>query len=145
MQNRYIAAALIGAAFLWLSLSAAEQTEERFKTRLAPVAIDLAMRANTAGSGSAAAVLAGNKLSITGSFDGLRTPATVAHLHQGRGTGVRGPAIFDLTVTRATKGSISGSFELTADQVDSLRKGRLYVQINSEKAPDGNLWGWLLH
>ena len=107
--------------------------------------MDLAMRANIAGGGSATAILAGNKLSITGSFEGLRTPATIAQLHQGRGTGVRGPAIFDLTVTRATNGSISGSFELTAEQVENLRKGRFYVQINSEKAPDGNLWGWLLH
>ena len=142
---RYTAMALIGAGLAWLGLTAATQNEERYKTRLAPVAIDLAMRANIAGNGTAAAVLAGNKLSINGSFEGLRTPATVAHLHQGRGTGVRGPIVFDLIVTRATSGSISGSFELTAEQVESLRKGRFYVQINSEKAPDGNLWGWLLH
>jgi hypothetical protein len=25
-----------------------------------------------------------------------------------------------------------------------LRKGMVYVQIHSEGAPDGNLWGWLL-
>ena len=33
---------------------------------------------------------------------------------------------------------------LTAEQVESLRKGKLYIQIDSEKASDGNLWGWLL-
>ena len=27
--------------------------------------------------------------------------------------------------------------------VADLEKGRLYVQLHSEKAPDGNLWGWL--
>ncbi len=39
---------------------------------------------------------------------------------------------------------VSGSFDLTASQVADLEKGRLYVQLHSEKAPDGNLWGWLL-
>jgi len=28
--------------------------------------------------------------------------------------------------------------------VTDLEKGRFYVQLHSEKAPDGNLWGWLL-
>jgi hypothetical protein len=47
-------------------------------------------------------------------------------------------------VTKAISGSVTGTLELTAQQVQSLRAGRLYVQIHSEKAPDGNLWGWLL-
>lgn len=102
------------------------------------------MQASVAGTGSASAVLTGSKLSITGSFEGLRSPATVAHLHEGLATGVRGPAILDLTVSKATGGTIAGSFDLSAEQAESLKKGRLYIQISSEKAPDGNLWGWLL-
>jgi phosphoglycerate kinase len=31
-----------------------------------------------------------------------------------------------------------------AKQVAALRAGHLYVQVNSEKAPNGNLTGWLL-
>jgi CHRD domain len=58
--------------------------------------------------------------------------------------GVNGPAIGDLTISKAASGTISGSFELTPQQLSSLRKGGLYVQIHSEKAPDGVLWGWLL-
>jgi hypothetical protein len=41
-------------------------------------------------------------------------------------------------------GTLSGSIDLTPEQLQSLRKGQLYLQISSEKAPDGNLWGWLL-
>jgi len=41
---------------------------------------------------------------------------------------------------RLTSGTVSGSFDLTLNKSDGLRKGRLYVQIDSEKAPDGNLW-----
>ena len=103
------------------------------------------MRATVAGTGSATAVLTGTKVTINGTFEGLRSPATVAHLHLSRVAGVRGPAVFDLTVTHGVSGTISGSFDLSADQVESLKKGKFYIQIHSEKAPDGNLWGWLMH
>ena len=56
---------------------------------------------------------------------------------------MRGAPIGDLTATAATSGTITGSIELTKEQVDDLADGRLYVQLHSEKAPDGNLWGWL--
>jgi len=68
----------------------------------------------------------------------------VARLHRGLATGVRGSAFQDLTVSKATTGTITGSIDLTPEQVQSLKKGQLYIQIYSEKAPDGNLWGWLL-
>jgi hypothetical protein len=28
--------------------------------------------------------------------------------------------------------------------MSALQKAQIYVQIDSEKAPKGNLWGWLL-
>ena len=40
-------------------------------------------------------------------------------------------------------GEITGVVELTPAQIDDLEKGCVYVQLHSEKAPDGNLWGWL--
>ena len=49
-----------------------------------------------------------------------------------------------LTVSKALKGTLSGSIDLTPAQVQALKKGQLYVQISSEKAPDGNLWGWFV-
>ena len=128
---------------LSLGLSVGAQGGGTFKARLSPVPIDATMAANVAGSGSVTAVLTGAKLSITGTFEGLRSPATVAHVHSGR-KGVRGPSVFDLTVTKATSGAIAGNLTLTREQVADLNAGKLYVQIHSEKAPDGNLWGWLL-
>jgi hypothetical protein len=141
MQQRFVALA-IGIGFALCAADA--QSPQTFRARLAPVAIDAAMKANVTGSGSLTAVLTGSKLTVSGKFDGLRGPATVAHIHQGSATGVRGPAILDLSVSKATSGAISGSFGLTPEQVENLHKGRWYVQIHSEKAPDGNLWGWLL-
>ena len=102
------------------------------------------MRNTVAGSGSASATLAGARLSITGTFDGLKSPATSATVHSGVAKGVRGDSIGKLTATGATKGTISGSLDLSPDQLKSLREGRLYLEVASEKAPEGNLWGWLL-
>jgi len=96
------------------------------------------------GIGTATAVLTGNKLTVTGTFELLRTPATAVRLHNGVATGARGPAIHDLTISKAVSGTISGSADLTTQEVENLRKGRLYIQIYSEKPPDGTLWGWLL-
>ena len=115
-----------------------------YRARLSVVPIDVAMQATVAGSGSATATLKGNTLTITGTFTGLRTPATVVRLHRGPKTAMRGPTIGDLTATNATSGSITGTIELTTQQIDDLAAGRLYLQLHSEKAPDGNLWGWLL-
>ena len=90
------------------------------------------------------ATLGGTKLTITGTFEGLKSAATIAQVHQGLMTGVRGPVVFDLTITKANKGSLSGTFDLTPEQVNLLRSGRLYIQIHSQSSPDGSLWGWLL-
>lgn len=139
-----VAAAVIIAVFLSVSHSGAAQNEEKFRARLSRVPIDATMRASVTGTGSVSAVLVGTKLSITGTFEGLQGPATAARLHEGLSTGVRGSAFHDLTVSKATAGTVTGSFDLTPAQVESLKKGKLYVQIHSEKAPDGNLWGWLL-
>ena len=58
--------------------------------------------------------------------------------------GVRGDAISELSVEASVSGTFSGNVELTQEQVQRLRQGRLYIQIHSEAAPEGNLWGWLL-
>jgi hypothetical protein len=116
----------------------------QYRARLSVVPIDIPMQSAIAGSGSATATLKGTTLTVTGAFTGLRTPATVVRVHRGPRTAMRGPAIGDLTTTAATNGSITGSIELTKEQIDDLAAGRLYIQLHSQKAPDGNLWGWLL-
>jgi len=122
------------------------QASKTFKGRIAPVPIDISMQATIAGTGSVTAVLTGARLSVTGTFDGLKSPATIAQVHKSPVRGVRGPVVFDLVVkaTDAASGTLSGSADLTPLQIADLEKGRLYVQVHSEKAPDGNLWGWLM-
>jgi hypothetical protein len=139
---RLAAVTLFAAAIF--SGSSFAQAPATFKVRLSPVPMDAPMRATVAGVGNATGTLQGMKLTIMGSFEGLKSPATIAQIHRSVAAGVRGPAILDLTVTKSTSGMVGGSVDLNAEQVESLRKGQLYIQIHSEKAPDGNLWGWLL-
>jgi hypothetical protein len=148
--GRLLANAIFLAAPLLslVSASAAQngQSAESFKARLSPVPINISMMSTIAGSGSLTATLQGKQLTIQGTFEGLRSPATTVQIRRGP-KGIPGPAIIDLrdlTLTKGQKGTVSGTIELTPDQIADLRNGRLYVQIQSERAPDGNLWGWLL-
>ena len=101
------------------------------------------MQATIAGKGSATAALTGTKLSISGTFAGLKSPATVARVHVAP-RGLRGPARFELQVTGGTSGTVTGALDLTPTQIKDLTSSRFYIQLHSEKAPEGNLWGWLL-
>jgi hypothetical protein len=149
MNIRFLIRAAVASftgAVLVLSLlsAAAAQNEVRYKVRLAPVPMDIAMRSTVAGTGSATAVLKGTSLTISGTFDGLRSPATTARLHDGPTMGLRGMPFADLMISKATSGTISGSVTLSSEQARALERGRVYLQISSERAPDGNLWGWLI-
>jgi hypothetical protein len=139
-----VAALAFGAGLLlsttWL---AGAQSTRTFTARLSVVPIDLAMQATIAGSGSATAELKGRTLTINGDYKGLKTPATVVRLHRGP-KGIRGPAVADLKASGGTSGTISGSIEVTPQQIEDLGRSWFYIQLHGEKAPDGNLWGWLL-
>jgi hypothetical protein len=132
-----------GVLLLATQAFAAAQGGEVYRARLSVVPLDVAMQANVAGLGQVTATLAGNRLTVTGDASGLRSPATTVAIHRGP-KGIPGPAILQLTVTKATNATISGTLDLSAQQVADLRGEQLYVQLNSERAPEGNLRGWLL-
>jgi hypothetical protein len=115
----------------------------QYRARLSMVPTDLAMQATIAGSGSATASLKGSTLTINGTFTGLKTPATAVRVHRSAKPGMRGAPIGELKATPETGGTITGSIELTKEQIDDLAAGRLYIQLHSQRAPDGNLRGWL--
>ena len=132
------------ACALTLISSAAQQAPTKFSARLSRAAIDAAELSKVAGGGSVRAELQGMTLTIDGKYSGLLSRATRAHLDRGAEKGLRGRAMFDLTLTPGTEGAISGTVTLTKSQIEDLRLGRFYVQVDSESAPDGNLWGWVL-
>jgi hypothetical protein len=136
------------AALVASAVPLTAQGNDKFAARLSAVPIaGPNNRGDVTGKGAATGTLSGRKLTINGTFEGLPAAATIARLHQGIAKGARGAAITDLTISKGTSGTLSGSVDLTQPQVDALRQGKLYIQIHGEKgvAPDGsNLWGWLL-
>lgn len=139
--------AVIAVATLSAGRTASAQTTN-YKARLAPVPV-ANLREGITGLGSATATLAGRSLSVRGTFEGMKSAATIAQIHLGP-RGIRGPVMFDLKLafdlklTKGTSGTLTGTFTLTPEQVEAVKAGRFYIQVHSESAPDGNLWGWLL-
>jgi hypothetical protein len=142
-RARVCAAAV--AALVAIAAGAAARAAETFDVRLTTVPIEAATRAAVTGSGAATATLDGSKLALRGRFGGLHGAATSAELHAGPATGVRGPVLATVTVPSAVEGTFSAEITLTPQQIEALRAGHVYLQIQSASAPEGNLWGWLLH
>ncbi len=138
------ASILLGACFLGVLLGAAAPASTTFQFRLSPGPRLVGTRAGSSGSGSVTATLEDSKLTLKGSFSGLLAVPTAAHLCMGSLPGVRGPVIADLTVSPATSGTLSGAVQLNPSQLAALRKGGLYVEIDSNRAPEGDLWGWII-
>jgi hypothetical protein len=134
---------LLSAVLVATSVALGAQAPKTFRARLSTVPVEATTLPGLTGVGAVTAVLNGNKLTVNGTFKGLRTPATVARLHIAP-KGLRGPAMADLTASKGTDGTIAGEVTLTPAQIDHLTRTRIYVQLHSEKAPEGNLWGWLL-
>jgi hypothetical protein len=120
---------------------------EDYQVSLRPVARTNATQFTAVGYGDVKIAFEDNKLSVDGGFGGLTSRATDARLCEGAGIGVEGTcSAANFTVSPATSGSITGTILLNARQQQALHAGRLYIQIDSEKAPapTGNLWGWIL-
>ena len=156
--KRNVVLVLIGAGLACLVLSAAAQSGEKYKIRLMPVpaltsrgaGIAVTSASVAGSSGNASATLNGKKLAVSGSFEKLASPATEAHLFIGPAMGARnypGTPLFNLMVMKAAdgkSGTLSGSFDLTNEQIDAVKKGRIYLQVHSEGSPTGHLLGWLV-
>jgi CHRD domain len=121
-----------------------------YQAGLGPMPLDDETKLVIQGRGDATATSDGKTMTVKGSFHGLPSNATDAHIFISPIAGVPGKRVLDLDVTKSTSGTVSGDFKLTGAQATALRTGKLYIQINSEKAPDsvpwgakGTLWGWL--
>jgi len=115
---------------------------DNYQTDIGPTPKNGRQGANAQGRGTVLATLDNNRFSLQGKFSGLSSPATEARLHMGNVMGGTGPAIGGLKIVQAQSGEISGTFTLTPDQIAALKVGKLYVMLDSQSAPKGNLWGW---
>jgi hypothetical protein len=118
--------------------------ERKFSERLLAAPFDTAMRPHVQGDGRVEVTLNGRMAKVTGSFNGLSAPATKVRLFRGPGPAIPGEPMADLTFTPGPTGAFNGSLRLTAAQATDLINQKLYVRIDTEKAPEGALIGWLM-
>ena len=132
------------AFFTALLLLATPALAATYEAELDPAPFDATNRADVIESiGNLTATLDGNTLTVKGTFSNFTSPATGGSFRIGLAKGVPGDAIGALTVDHARQGSFSGSVKLNATQLAALKREALYVRIDSEKSPDGNVQGWL--
>lgn len=114
-------------------------------------------RANSTAWGTVGAALSGNRLIVRGSFRDLSSPmrnyatdpvsppnpniTSAFHIHRGMAT-ENGPfqyALQVMTDNTGLTGSAMGEYTLTAEQLDALNKGMLYVDLHTTKHRAGEL------
>ncbi len=114
-----------------------------YRARLSEVPVTPQDYDSITGVGEVFATLNGTTLTLNGTFEGLSSPATVAHVHNAP-KAMNGPPIGAIEVSAARAGEISGSLELSAEQVQALHDEALYIMVHSEGNPGGEIRGWLL-
>jgi hypothetical protein len=148
----FLIASTVVVALLWTRIPSQAQAPQTYKAQLRIVPISgvqgraaIDESASVFAAASATGTLSGNKFSVSGTFEGFKSPASIAQIRTGPAMGVRGPVLFELTINKAIKGTFSGTFDLTPAQIDLLKNKRLYIQIHNDNTPEGALWGWFLN
>jgi hypothetical protein len=78
-------------------------------------------------------------LLVTGSFTGLTSNATVAHIHGPTGVGQVTPPLITLDVPALTAGTVTGTGTMNNFQMSDMLSGSTYVDIHSDAYPDGEI------
>ena len=136
---------------LVLAMMAAPAFAADYQVALGPMPVDDETKQFIAGRGQATITSDGKTMTVTGDFHGLPSNATEGHIFLSPVIGVPGKPVGALEVTKSTSGTVSGNFKLNNAEAAALRAGRLYIQLDSEKAPandvpwgpKGTLWGWI--
>jgi hypothetical protein len=107
------------------------------------------------GTGHVDLFLSGTTLSLNGSFSGISTPSSAAHIHGPGAPGVNAGVIYNLggpvIPLGVTAGTINGSVNLApigsytlAQQMNDLNSGLWYVNIHDATFPGGEIRGQIL-
>lgn len=95
---------------------------------------------NTQATASVAVMLdASDNVTVTGTFTGLTSDVTVAHIHGPASATMTAEPIVDLTVSPGRAGTVSGSGQLTASEAAAMRSGMTYINIHSSTNTAGEI------
>jgi hypothetical protein len=96
---------------------------------------------NSSGAGTADVTLDtdANKVSWKITYDGLTGDATAAHFHGPAKAGEKAGPVVDISANIK-----EGSADISADQLQMIREGNTYINIHTEKYPDGEIRGQVL-
>lgn len=97
-----------------------------------------------AGSGLATVTFdtATRAVTITGTYTGMSSLVTAAHLHGPAGPGEDSPLIiFPLAHDGGTAGGFSGGRTLSQTQFDALMDSRTYINVHTQNHPAGEIRG----
>jgi len=76
---------------------------------------------------------------VDGTFTGLTTPVTAAHIHGPAAAGANAAIIVPLTITGTTDGTVSGTGNMNSGQMNDMLTGMTYVNIHSSMFPSGEI------
>ena len=84
------------------------------------------------------------EVTVAGSYDGLTSVVSAAHIHGFAEAGETAGVILALTVSGGISGTIAGNGTLTSEQVGQLLRGRTYVNVHTENNGPGELRGQIV-
>jgi hypothetical protein len=78
-------------------------------------------------------------VTVTGSFSGLTSNATVAHIHGPAAVGMTAPPLITLTVPPSQSGTVTGTGTMDNVQMNDMLGGMTYVNVHSTTYPEGEI------
>jgi hypothetical protein len=142
--NRWAVLTLVGAGLLTLAGCGSDKyvaTTQLTGANEAPSPV------TTNATGTATAMLDGDTLTVTGSFNGLGSDLHVvsgssAHVHKGA-QGTAGAIVFNLTTTSTDQrnGTFTGTKELSGDEQEDFKNGLYYVNVHTATNQSGEIRG----
>lgn len=76
-------------------------------------------------------------------FTGLSGPVKILHIHGLRPPSGGAPEVIMMRMDHPTS-PVTGTVSFTDAQIAQLKHGDLYVNVHSDKYPDGEIRGWLV-
>jgi Cu/Zn superoxide dismutase len=110
----------------------------RFTADLTTAAVVPPTEGNASGSADVTVDTDASKVSWTVTMQDLSGDATAAHIHGPAAEGENAGPMVDMS------GAImDGSADITAEQIDAMKNGMTYVNVHTQKYPDGEIRGQL--